>query len=258
MELIQHQGACNSPKKLQSHLNAYFNTTNFVAFDPSFFDIIGPTAKVEHIITLPPETNLEAACFVKSTNQLFFAAWGFDHDWQYMIDVETNELKNITTDPPTMNAHGCVYYNDSMHVATDGGAGHYASIVKIDPKTLKAETLINNFYQQPFLGSMIWTSILIAISGLRTLNLLGTLYADSTGISSGRPNVKDPFKPRTLLAYDTLGGRPLLRNERLFSNSISYYCDGVRVSRNGLVFCTTGDGVDVIEPKNGLRLGGSG
>lgn len=102
---------------------------------------------MEHIITFPPATNHEAACFVESTNQLFFAAWGYDHSWQYLLDVETNELHNITTDPPTWNAHGCVYYNGSLHVVTDGGGpgvGYHASIPKIDPKTLKAETLLNN------------------------------------------------------------------------------------------------------------------
>lgn len=83
----------------------------------------------------------------------------------------------------------------------------------------------------------------------------GTLCVDTTGISSRRPNVKDPLKTRALLAYDTNNGRPQLRNERLFSNSISYYYDGVRVSKNRLVFCANGDGVDVIEPLDGRTLG---
>lgn len=83
----------------------------------------------------------------------------------------------------------------------------------------------------------------------------GTLYVDSTGISSGRPNVKDSRKSRALWAYDTRNGKPQLRDQRLFSNSISYYCDGVRVSRYGYVFCGAGDGVDIIEPVNGATLG---
>lgn len=83
----------------------------------------------------------------------------------------------------------------------------------------------------------------------------GTLYVDTTGVSSGRPNVKDPYKTRALLAYDTNGGRPQLKNARLFSNSISYYNDGVRVSRNGYVFGAAGDGVDIIEPEDGITLG---
>lgn len=51
-----------------------------------------------------------------------------------------------------MNAHGCVYHDGYIYVATDRGEGHYASVVKINPVTLKAETLISNFFQQPFNG----------------------------------------------------------------------------------------------------------
>jgi sugar lactone lactonase YvrE len=135
-----------------NYSNSFLNTTNFVAFDPSFFHIIGPSAKVEHIITANPSTSHEASCYIPTTKQLYYAAWGFGHGWQYLLNTTSNELKNITTSPPTYNAHGCVYFNGSIYVATDGGDGHYASIVKINPSTLAAETLINNFYQQPFLG----------------------------------------------------------------------------------------------------------
>lgn len=83
----------------------------------------------------------------------------------------------------------------------------------------------------------------------------GTLYVQKSDISSGRPNVKDPYKTRALMAFDTDDGRPQLRNERLFSNSISYYNDGVRVCKSGYVFGAVGDGVDVIEPENGITLG---
>ena len=83
----------------------------------------------------------------------------------------------------------------------------------------------------------------------------GTLYVDTTGISQGRPNVKDGRKTRALLAFDpTEGGAPL-RNERLFFNPVSYYCDGVRVTAGGYVMCATGDGVDFIDPKTGKDLG---
>ncbi|KFY63799.1 hypothetical protein V496_03683 [Pseudogymnoascus sp. VKM F-4515 (FW-2607)] len=285
--------------KLQSISNAYLNTTNFVAFDPSFFDIIGPSAKVEHIITADPSISHEASCYIPTTQQLYYAAWGFGHGWQYVLDTTTHVLKNITTSPPTYNAHGCVYFDESIYVATDGGDGHYGSIVKINPKSLKAETLINNFYQQPFLGfndldidpaGNIWATDSISAWGrymttfapltspavyfINTTTMTpkwvfqttgnangiaygpdGTLYVDVTDISSGQPNVKNPLKARQLLAYDTDHGQPQLRSERLFSNSISYYCDGVRVSRSGLVFCAAADGVDVIEPKSGATLG---
>jgi hypothetical protein len=82
-----------------------------------------------------------------------FAARGFDHSWQHLLDTTTLQLKNITTDPPTLKGHRCVYYQGSLHIATDGGLPtEYASIVQVNATTLKAKTLINSFYQQPFLG----------------------------------------------------------------------------------------------------------
>ncbi|KAI7366816.1 hypothetical protein KC354_g3871 [Hortaea werneckii] len=281
-------------------LNDFLNTTDFVAFDPRFFDIIGPEARIEHVLVNSTEVQYEASCFNPESQKLFFAAWGYPgHYWQYLLDASTYELTNITTDPPTLNAHGCVYNQGSYVVATDGGNGEYASIVQINGSTLKAETLINNFYQQPFLGfndidmdpnGNIWVTDSISAWGrymttfapqttpavyfINTTDLTsrwvfqtdgnangiayapdGTLYIDTTGISSGRPNVKDPFKTRAVLSFDTDGGKPPLRHERLFYNSISYYCDGLRVSGGGLVFCAANDGVEVIDPVEGLTLG---
>ncbi|KAG9249810.1 uncharacterized protein F5Z01DRAFT_678393 [Emericellopsis atlantica] len=137
--------------------NIFLNQTQFIAYDKKFFDIIGPKAKVNHVQTLAFQTH-EAPCYNSDTKQLFFVEWGPPggekgvHSWQYMLDTATNELRNITTDPPTINAHGCVIYNKRMYVVTDGGPKETGQLVKIDPKTLKKEVLLNNFYQQPFLG----------------------------------------------------------------------------------------------------------
>lgn len=82
-----------------------------------------------------------------------------------------------------------------------------------------------------------------------------TLYIDVTDISSGRPKNLDSTKSRALWSFDTRGGRPQLHDGVLFSNPVSRFYDGVRVSRNGYVFAASGDGVDVIEPVNGNVLG---
>ena len=58
-----------------------------------------------------------------------------------------------------------------------------------------------------------------------------------------------------LTAYDIDQEGMLLTNPRVFNNPISYFYDGVRVSRNGYVFGAAGDGVDVIHPVTGLTLG---
>lgn len=132
--------------------NSHLSSADFIAFDQRFFDIIGPDASIEQVVVNDIDQSQEASCFIPTTNQLFYVEWSPSHAWQYLLHGETLELRNITTDPPTMNVHGCVYHNGHIYVATDGGEGYYASVVKIDPVTLKAETLINNFFQQPFNG----------------------------------------------------------------------------------------------------------
>lgn len=81
-----------------------------------------------------------------------------------------------------------------------------------------------------------------------------TVYIADTAISPpplGTPN--NQFNRRDLSAYDAKG--PLLTNQRLFNNPISYFHDGVRVSRNGWVFGGAGEGVDVMDPETGLTIG---
>ncbi|KAL3470354.1 hypothetical protein BJX99DRAFT_264285 [Aspergillus californicus] len=137
---------------------AYVNTTDFVAYDPKFFDIIGADATVEHVQKLAYQSH-ESPCYNKETNQLFFVEWGPPggdagvHSWQYLLDVETNTLRNITTDPPTVNAHGCVVFQGNLHVVTDGdGDSKTGALVKINPHNLTMTTLLNNFLVQPFSG----------------------------------------------------------------------------------------------------------
>ncbi|KAH7370458.1 hypothetical protein BKA65DRAFT_532092 [Rhexocercosporidium sp. MPI-PUGE-AT-0058] len=291
----------DNPDLLSLLRNEHFIEIDSIAFDPSFFSLIGPTANISRVITFPDTTSHESSCYIPSTNQPFFATWGFSHSWQYVLDGNTNELHNITTSPPTWNAHGCVHYDGFLCVATDGGmdgaGSQYASIVEIDPRDWSAETLINNFYKMPFLGfhdldvdrnGNIWVSASTSAWGrymttfapqttpavyfINTTTLVPkwvfqapggntngiaissdfTLYISSTDISSGRPNVKDAFKDRQLMAYDTRGGRPQLRDGRMFRTSVNYYCDGVRVSRSGLVWCAMGDGVDVLDEEKTL------
>ncbi|KAH8428441.1 SMP-30/gluconolactonase/LRE family protein [Aspergillus melleus] len=137
---------------------AHLNTTDFIAYDPEFFDLIGPNATIEHVQKLAYQSH-ESPCYIKETNQLFFVEWGPPggdegvHSWQYLLDTETNELRKITTSPPTYNTHGCVYYNESLYVVTDGyGDEESGSLVKIVPKTWEKQTLVNNYLVQPFAG----------------------------------------------------------------------------------------------------------
>ena len=69
-----------------------------------------------------------------------------------MLDLETNNLTRVKTDPPTFNVHGCVYRYGKMHVVTDGGPDETAYLATIDPKTLKRTIVLNNFYERPFMS----------------------------------------------------------------------------------------------------------
>ena len=115
--------------------NEFLNSTAFVAYDTKFF---------------------EAPCYDAKTRQLYFVErgppGGLDgtHTWQYLLDTRNNTLRNITTNPPTTNSHGCVVFRDDFYVVTSHN--ETASLVRVDPKTLEKTVLLNNYYQQPFMG----------------------------------------------------------------------------------------------------------
>ena len=294
---------------LTRHRNEHLNTTNFIAYDERFFDLIGPDAVVEHVQPLAYQSH-ESACYNPSTKQLFFVEWGppggdnGTHTWQYMLDTQTNELKKITTNPPTVNVHGCVFYNDAMYVVTDGSHNETGYLARIDPVTLERTTLLNNYYQEPFLGfndleidpnGNFWLTdsksaygrdlidyyyptqpTVYFVNGttmrprpvhITTGNANGvtvssneqgqvTVYLPDTGVSEFKPvSLKNPYGNRALWAYDASPDGGFLRNGRFLNNPISYFYDGIRASRNGYLFAGAGDGLDVIDSRDGLTLG---
>jgi gluconolactonase len=133
------------------------NSSDFVAYDERFFDIVGPNAKVEHIQQLDIRSH-EAPCLVPGTDLLFFVEWGpreegyGQHGWQYLLDIRKNVLQTVITSPPTFNVHGCVTFNDSLYVVTDGSLNETGYLARIDPSNWKRTTLLNNYYEQPFGG----------------------------------------------------------------------------------------------------------
>ena len=82
------------------------------------------------------------------------------------------------------------------------------------------------------------------------------VYLPDTGVSEFKPvSRKNPYGDRALFAYDVSKTSPILNNPRLLNNPITYFYDGIRVSRNGWIFVGSGDGLEVIDPETGFSLG---
>ncbi|WZH48579.1 Calcium-dependent phosphotriesterase [Fusarium acuminatum] len=134
----------------------YVNSTNFVAYDERFFDLLGPDAKIRQVHQLPFQTH-EGPCYNPVTKDIFFIEWGPPggndgfHDWQYLLNTETHKLRKIKTDPPIHNVHGCAVHDGDYYVITDGSSNETASLNKITPE-LKKTTLLNNYFGLPFQG----------------------------------------------------------------------------------------------------------
>lgn len=132
------------------------NETDFVAYDESFFRFLGPDAKIEQVGTLSLQ-NHEGVCLTPA-GELFFAEWGPPggdnglHTSQLLFDTKTNTLRNITTDPPHVNHHGCQSRDGKLYVVNDGGPDAPGELAVIDPQTWKKTSLVNHYYEQPFGG----------------------------------------------------------------------------------------------------------
>ena len=84
----------------------------------------------------------------------------------------------------------------------------------------------------------------------------GMLFASNTGASKSKPVSKlDQYGMRGMMAYDIQSNGAFSSTGRFLSNPISYFWDGVRVSRNGWLFGAAGQGVDVMDPDTGVILG---
>ncbi|KAG6354321.1 hypothetical protein INS49_004926 [Diaporthe citri] len=244
----------------QASANSFLNTTDFIAYDERFFSIIGPAATVTHVQRLSTANVHEAPCWNPGTRELLFTERGHPspengiHRWQYLLGVDNNELRNITTVPPTTNLHG---------------PEEIGRLIKIDPSTLETTVLLNNFYQQPFLGfndldtdrdgnfwltdsDSAWGRDIIPfsrptlpsvyfvnrsnmrprVSHITDGNANGiaispdgsTLYLPDAGVSEKKPvDRKNPYNKRDLSAFDVSATGGVLSNRRLLNNPISYF-----------------------------------
>lgn len=104
-------------------LSAALNETkavDFIAFDISFFDIIGSSARLEKILGFPGVSHVhEAPVYVPEMNELLFADTSVI-GWLYALNAENYTVRNITTSPPLYNVNGGTYHRGKVYLCTNG------------------------------------------------------------------------------------------------------------------------------------------
>ncbi|KAJ6036706.1 hypothetical protein N7540_000985 [Penicillium herquei] len=137
---------------------------DFIAWDHSFFDFIGPQATIERIQSFegePPHVH-EAPANSPETNELFFADTSVT-GWLWAINVDTYEVKfilllkhnfpltfelflktrKVGSTPPLNNVNGARYHNGLIYLNTNGGPAR--GIWSLNPLDAIATPVVNNF-----------------------------------------------------------------------------------------------------------------
>ncbi|KAL1849967.1 hypothetical protein Plec18170_007063 [Paecilomyces lecythidis] len=119
-------------------------SSDFIAWDTSFFNLIGPDAKLERIQSFvgQPARVHEAPAYVPETNELLFADTA-ETGWLWAINVDTYETRKVETTPPLPNVNGGRYHRGRVYLTTNGGPAR--GIYSVDPGNGTAVPVVNNF-----------------------------------------------------------------------------------------------------------------
>ncbi|KAG8685622.1 hypothetical protein FRC09_014636, partial [Ceratobasidium sp. 395] len=166
---------------------AYLDASRpFIAESMGFYDIVGPNPSLQ--VVAQAETNQfhEAGVYVPSTNEVFFtsntmATPSGATNYTYPLFGNFSKI-SLTPDangkypwevlaPPSKSfvlPNGGTFYNDKVLMVVQGYKLDVpSSIIAVDPKTLSAEVLLNNFYGRPF-NSMNDIAVLMKSGGKQT------------------------------------------------------------------------------------------
>ncbi|KAK4950232.1 hypothetical protein LTR10_011211 [Elasticomyces elasticus] len=268
---------------------------DFIAWDQSFLDVIGTSAKLERIQSFPDDENHvhEAPVYLPKTNELLFSDTHVT-GWLWAINVDTHETRKIHTIPPLEHVNGGTYHNGYAYLATNGGSTR--GLFRVNVTSGHAECILNNYrgrhlnspndlifdsnsnilFTDPPYGWHNW--------GVEDPELPNAVYQFNmqTGASRALTNsvVLTPnglaLSPDESILYvadsnsslnsaSHLGSarnvwafdysRSMLSNPRLIYQVESGWPDGLRVTRGGLLMVAVAGGVDVVDPSNGFLLG---
>lgn len=119
---------------------------SFIAFDIRFFDIIGPSPKLEKLFDLPENQVHEAPNYLAKQNKIFVS--NINATYEYLIDLSTEppQLQNLSSHPQLQSVNGGFPYKGKLIVGTDGFRDSSPpGLYLYDPATNNSEPLLNNY-----------------------------------------------------------------------------------------------------------------
>ncbi|KAK5679380.1 hypothetical protein LTS10_008195 [Elasticomyces elasticus] len=286
---------CETANDALTDILSTIKQADFIAWDQSFLDVIGTSAKLERIQSFPDDENHvhEAPVYLPETNELLFSDTHVT-GWLWAINVDTHETRKIHTTPPLEHVNGGTYHNGYAYLATNGGSTR--GLFRVDVASGHAECILNNYH------------------GRRLSSPNDLIFDSSSNILFTDPpygwhnwGVEDPELPTAVYQFNTQTGalraltnsivltpnglalspnesilyvadsnsslnsashlasarnvwafdysHSMLSNPRLVYQVESGWPDGLRVTQGGLLMVAVAGGVDVVDPSNGLLLG---
>ncbi|KZF20179.1 lactonohydrolase [Xylona heveae TC161] len=133
------------------------STADFVVFDQNRgLELLGKTPKIQHKYLEVLNVIHEAPIYVPSLNKLFVTQDGPPGNLtNLMIDLNTDPptINTFVTNPPVYQPTGGILHNNTIYwaiqgnnVSLPGGVQQRPGVVRVNPSTLEAEWLVNNYY----------------------------------------------------------------------------------------------------------------
>lgn len=142
-----HKRAVNDIK----YASEILKTPSFLAYDPSFNDLLGPNPKITLVEERDYQFAHEAGVYIKSTDSNYFTANFQTCDPVHLYRVGNKDHKIEQLDhPDIIQANGACNYRDKVLYCAQGDKSQPSSLTLLDPATGKTEVLLNNFYGREF------------------------------------------------------------------------------------------------------------
>lgn len=189
---------------------------DFIVWDRSFLDLIGPHGKVEEIQSFPEEEHRvhEAPVFLEETNELLYS----DTDiigWLWAVNIDTHETRKLYTDPPLNNVNGATYHDGLVYLTTNGGK--VRGLYSLNVTTGKAETILNNYRGRRFNSP---NDLVFDSKG-------NILFTDPTYGWYKWPGVQPPELPKAVYSFN-----PSTGTVTTLSNNVVFMPNGLALARD--------------------------